>query len=101
MEQASGELMQAAFSRRVLRDGLTQSERLAEAEHVLNEFGQCQHTLSTYSVSLSPYNTLPSTYPFNTFIQHTLLLTYTLYQYIDLTYEIIDTPSQHAHSHTC
>ena len=49
MEQASGELMQAAFSRRVLRDGLTQSQRLAEAEHVLNEFGQCsmqpyQHT---------------------------------------------------------
>ena len=35
----SSELMQAAFSRRVLKEGLSQEQRLEEAEAVLKEFG--------------------------------------------------------------
>ena len=38
-EEASGELMQAAFVSRALKDGLTPAQRRAEAEKVLNEFG--------------------------------------------------------------
>ena len=60
MEQASGELMQAAFSRRVLKDGLTQAQRLVEAEHVLNEFGQC--VVPSYTVYIFQHTPKPPPY---------------------------------------
>ena len=51
--------MQAAFSRRVLKDGLTQTQRLAEAEHVLNEFGQCVIP-STHRLHIPTHSYVPS-----------------------------------------